>query len=167
MADSKDGIAAALEAVGTDGELVDEAEQLPLLPLDQPSEARPDGRPAAMPRRGPGRPPGASNKRTQQLAEFLTTQYRHPLIALCEAFSMPVEDLAKRLSCDKVEAFKLQLSAAERVAPYVAQKMPQGLQVDTRGSMKLEIVLGKETAEADQGAGVVIVGEHEEIEENQ
>jgi len=107
------------------------AEQLALLPLDPPEHGRPDGQSAA-PRRGPGRPPGAANHTTRAWRDYLLARYSSPLIAMAETYSMPVEDLAERLGCDRLEAFKLQQKAAADLAPYLHGRMPLAVHVDQR-----------------------------------
>lgn len=104
-----------------DGPPASDAEQMSLLPLDRPAKEIGD---VAMPQRGPGRPMGATNKRTQVWADFLLSQYSSPLQMLAETISMPLEDLAGRLKCDKADAFKIQLLAAKELAPYLHQKLP-------------------------------------------
>lgn len=79
---------------------------------------------AVLERRGPGRPKGAINKRTEDLRRFLLARFKHPIVALAEVYSIPVDELARELGCDKVDALTLQLRAAAEVAPYVDSKMP-------------------------------------------
>lgn len=91
------------------------------------------------PRRGPGRPPGATNKRTQAWADYLLSRYRSPLEALAEAYSLPVHELAAYLRCKPEDAFKLQLAAAEKLAPYVHQKQPVAIDAGEGGLVQLVI----------------------------
>lgn len=94
--------------------------------------ARATARATAQPRRGPGRPPGATNKTTNAWRDFLLANYSSPLQAMAEAYSMPTEDLAERLGCARLEAFKLQLAAARDLAPYIHSRMPLAIQADVR-----------------------------------
>lgn len=83
-------------------------------------------------KRGPGRPPGSANKRTEDLRRFILSRFRHPVVALTEIYSMPVEELAAYVGCDKLDALALQIKAAAEVAPYVDSKMPARIQVTDR-----------------------------------
>ena len=74
--------------------------------------------------KGIGRPKGAKNKRQQQLQAWLLAKgYRHPAVILAETYSRPVQDLRKALSCTKLEAYQLQLKAAEALMPYFEGKV--------------------------------------------
>lgn len=128
------------------------AEQLDLLPLrkaDQGAEAENRLSTSA----GKGRPAGSKNRRTQEMADFILSQYRSPLIALAETYSRPVQDLAKELACDKLEAFKLQMAAAKELAPYVHQKMPMAVDVGEGGLIGLTINLGNHANEVSESDG--------------
>ena len=59
------------------------------------------------------------NRRTQEWVEFILSQYRSPLVVLAETYSRSVEDLARELGCDKLEAFERQQAAAVALAPYL------------------------------------------------
>lgn len=124
-------VKAALDATMTATDRIERARQakLPLAPVgevDAPELAEEEPGP-----RRPGRPPGALNRRTADLARFILSQYTHPVQVLAEMYSRPVEDLARVLDCDKLEAARLQIGAAKEVAEYVAQKMPRSVEVDT------------------------------------
>lgn len=125
---------------------------------------------AALPSsaRKAGRPKGAKNRRTEAVTAWLLTQHRHPLAVMMEAYSMSPDQLAERLGLQKavvtqeevedgkivkrsyqtdyydndilLDLIKLQLRMAEAVAPYVAQKMPQAVQVD--GGAQLTVNFG-------------------------
>jgi hypothetical protein len=97
------------------------AEQLPLIPTEAARAEHAKYQPSG---RGGGRPPGSPNKRTVAFARYLLSKYRHPLEGLAEVYSRPVDVLAAELSCSKLEAFQLQLTAMRELAPYVAQKLP-------------------------------------------
>lgn len=109
-------------------------------------------------RRGPGRPPGAKNRRTDAVAAWLLSQGRHPILVMMEAYAMSPAALAERIGLRKVlvsakdqpeewaydndtliEVWKLQLRMAEAAAPYVAQKLPQAVQV--QGAAALQVTL--------------------------
>jgi hypothetical protein len=78
-----------------------------------------------------GRPKGAKNRSTEQWRAFFLSQHRSPLLVLAEAYSMRVGDLASRLGCDLLDAFKLQQAAAAAVLPYVHQRQPQAVEIST------------------------------------
>jgi hypothetical protein len=113
-------------------------EQLPLLPaaLAEATAAEAAGEVA---RRGPGRPPGARNRRTDEWVDYLLGRYRSPLVVLAETYSRPVEVLAAELGCTREDAFKIQIEAASRLAPYLHQKQPLAVNVNAQGVVQLVI----------------------------
>lgn len=130
------GIAAVLENVPADllRPALVEAEQLALLPDDLTGRERVD-----LARRGPGRPQGARNKRTADFADFILCQYRSPLVVMAETYSRSVGELSAELGCTKQEAFSMQLQAARELAPYLHQKQPVAVNVDSSGVIQLVI----------------------------
>lgn len=82
--------------------------------------------------RGPGRPKGALNKSTREWCEYFLQQNESPLIALGRIYSRPTDELARFLCCDRLDAFKAQIAAANAVLPYVHKKQP--LEIDTNGA---------------------------------
>lgn len=108
------------------------AQQLPL--LDEPARNETAAPPGP---RGAGRPPGAINKRTQEWVDHILGRYQSPLIFLAETYSRPVEQLAQEIGTDKADAFKLQLEAAKQLAPYLHQKQPLAVQVDSKGVVQI------------------------------
>ena len=155
MTDGKKlGLSEALAIVGTANTVPGAvAEQLPLLPI---SKDHGEGAPVGEDddgARGPGRPPGSRNKRTQEMADYLMSRYRSPLVILCETYSRPVALLAAELSCSLADAFDFQLKAAKEVALYVHQKMPVAIDVDADGVISLQVVVG------DKIAGEMIPGD--------
>lgn len=133
----------------------DEPEQIPLLPLEGAGIHAPEG---AAPR-GPGRPPGSRNKSTDEWRKFLLSKYRSPLEALAQTFNMPIEELAKRLGLKNpptfdqaVELFKVQITAAKELAPYVHQKMPQAIEAGEGGLIQLVINQGNAAAQGVKDA---------------
>jgi hypothetical protein len=102
------------------------------------------------PRKGGGRPKGSPNRMTTQTAQWLLSQVRHPLLVLAEAYSMSPAELAQRIGLasgrwEKAEGekeprwvegysdevllqlFKMQMGFAADLAPYVAKKQPQAI----------------------------------------
>lgn len=123
--------------------------------LDAPSPLSAAIAPAAV-RQGPGRRPGSRNRRTEAVAAWLLSQHRHPLSVMMEAYTMTPADLAERIGLRRtvdgpdgadtvwsndvlMEVFKLQLRMAEAVAPYVAQKMPQAVQLAGKAQVQLSV----------------------------
>lgn len=144
MAGEKLGVVAAAEAVAGEtggGPPGAEAEQLELLPLPLDSAGAP-----TTGGRG-GRPAGSRNRRTAEWIDWLLGRHRSPLEVLAAAYSLPVEELARRLGCDRLEAFRVQMDAAKALAPYLHQRLPIAVQVDQR-SVHLVI---QEGAGADAG----------------
>jgi hypothetical protein len=137
-------IAQALAGVSAT-ELRRATKQLDLLPLPAvasptPLDQAPDGP------RQPGRPRGSRNKRTEETIAFILARYRNPLVVLAETYSRSTAELARLLSCKKREAFELQLEAAKQLAPYVASKMPQALEVDDRRAVALTLIVAPDMA---------------------
>lgn len=84
------------------------------------------------------------NRRTEAVTAWLLSQHRHPLSVMMEAYSMTPAQLAKSIGIKPdvddwgkesypadilLDLFKLQMRMAEAVAPYVAQRQPQAVQV--------------------------------------
>ena len=121
-------VAQAVEAV-SDGIV---AEQLTLASIDELlNEATPQ---AAEARRGRGRPKGARNRRTAEMLEFLERLgYEPPMLKLARIAAADTRTMATALGCRKLEAFDRQQRALEALLPYWHQKLPQALEVDSRG----------------------------------
>lgn len=108
--------------------------------LDAPSPLS-----AALPSAGrrPGRPKGSKNRRTEAVTAWLLQQHRHPLAVMMEAYSMAPADFARSIGITSpaadtlLDIVKLQLRMAEAVAPYVAQKLPQAVQVEGGAALTL------------------------------
>ena len=163
--DQKLGLNAALDGVeigSPEGTEFKRAEQLSLMPSEAVKADIVEG---TEERAGPGRPRGSKNKRTQDWTDYLLGRYPSPLIFLAEAYSRPVEDLAKELSCKKEDAMKIQVAAAKEVAPYVHQKQPVAVEVSQSGVVQLVLETSSELADQVANAGqsgdgaVVIEGE--------
>jgi hypothetical protein len=110
------------------------------------------------PRRGGGRPKGARNQSTEAWRTFFLSQHRSPLLVLADVYSMPVEELAMRLRCKAEDALKLQLRAAEIVAPYIHAKQPLAIKADALNlptlHLHMPVGMAAPTAAANEG-GVV------------
>lgn len=113
--------------------LFDELEEHETGALDAPSPLSSALAPAKKAR---GRPKGAKGRRTEAVISWLLTQHRHPLSVMMEAYSMSPAEFAARVlgeaepGADRLmEIVKLQLRMAEAVAPYIAQRQPQAVQL--------------------------------------
>lgn len=159
------GISAVLDAIDVTADLpIGEVEQLDLLGL-------PVGRSKtgeAVVSRGPGRPPGARNRRTEQMAGYLLARYTHPLETLAQIQAASVAELAATLGCSALEALQEKRLAAIAVLPYVAQRMPQAIDLTNRNVVHLTINDGVAPAAASASApDMTLVGHVVKIMENQ
>jgi hypothetical protein len=108
--------------------------------LDTPSPLSKALTPAKRKR---GRPQGAKGRRTEAVTAWLLSQHRHPLSVMMEAYSMAPAEFAKAIGIPSpdsdmiLDIVKLQLRMAEAVAPYVAQKLPQAVQVEGGAALTL------------------------------
>ncbi len=130
----KQGAVAAIEAIGAgDPPGAGSAGQAELFDAEDAPTPLGD----AVGRSGPkgGRPRGSRNRRTAEWCDYILGQYRSPLVVMAETYSMPVEELAEKLGCDKLDAFKAQQAAAAALAPYIHQRQPQAIELPehTRG----------------------------------
>jgi hypothetical protein len=76
-----------------------------------------------MPRGGSRK--GRPNKRTEAMRDlYLRLGLPHPMLKMGQALAMPVEELAKALSCEKLDAFEIQRKIAADLMPYLESKMP-------------------------------------------
>jgi hypothetical protein len=163
--DRKEGLAAAVallmpETGQTQGRAEALAalrgEQLALLPSPiaiEDAGADEDG----ARRAGPGRPPGSRNRSTNEWVDFIAARYRSPLLFLAEAYTRPAQQLAAELGCDRVEAFKLQVKAAETLAPYMHQKQPLAVAISTEGEVTLMLVQPAPAAPAQPGDRAILI----------
>lgn len=124
----------------------DAAEQLPLPVVARQEET------------GAGRARGAGAWREHFLA-----RYPSPLIALGEIMSRPVNQLARELQCERLEALQVQLSAMRELLPYLHRKQPADVVVDGLASQPVVIAvapsLAAAFAEEDKRNQQVIEGE--------
>jgi len=108
-------------------------------------------------KRGPGRPAGSKNKRAEDWADYILTQYRSPLILFAETYSRSLESLQKELHCTAKEAFMIQMDAATRLAPYIHQKLPQAIEIETeKGLINLTMVISDAYADVAKARGMII-----------
>lgn len=152
----------------------EDAEQLDFLP-ELPLDAGLAAQPGAVARRGPGRPPGAKNKNTEAWREYLLSKYRNPLEVLAQTYSCSIEQLARALGKttaltfdQAVELYKLQITAAKELAPYLNQKMPMAVEAGENGLIQLVInQAGAAAAGVENASGEAITILNTPDEENQ
>lgn len=167
----KTGLKSALDAIDVGDPPVDEAEQIPLLPLSEMIAPAADGGDPGddAGRRGPGRPKGSTNKRTQEWGDYILSRYSSPLEVLAQTMSRPVRELADELSCSVADAFKMQILAAKELAPYLHQKMPTAIDLGDSPAALLPFAITADMAQSlgfDPAAGFPVVDvESVEIQE--
>jgi hypothetical protein len=177
MNDTKQGLTAAIEALGAGEVLPAEAGQPDLF---EEAEAPLPIPPAA--RSGPkgGRPRGSRNKRTEEWVDYLLGRYRSPLVFLLETYSRTPAQLAEQMQLYKFhegklvtdangqpvlatgEAADIQVKAAIAVLPYLHQRLPQAIEVkpNTRGLLLIGDLAG-------DGASDALAIPFAEVQENQ
>lgn len=90
--------------------------------------------------RKPGRPKGAKNKSTKEWIEYyLNTIKESPLIFLGRIYTEKTDLLARRLSCKREDALKMQIGAANAVLPYVHQKQPIAIETTSEELPTIQI----------------------------
>lgn len=153
------GAKAALEALGAGEAPAAEGEQLDLLPVAAGEVlGGDDDRPEVVERRRRrGRPPGARNRKTADMIAFLEANYASPLVGLVATASVPTKELAKRLGCKMIEAFKLQQDARAAALPYMYAKLP--LAVDVKGGGAIALALGVTLDQVGGGVDEAAAGE--------
>ena len=113
---------------------------------------------ANLARAGKGRPPGARNHTTQFWLDYISRKYGSPLEVLGQMMRMPIADLARELSCSKLDVFTEKRRAAEALAPYLHPKLssvaiyPPG---DIRGGIASRLILESQDFEDITAAAVV------------
>jgi hypothetical protein len=93
-------------------------------------------------KRGRGRPPGSLNKRNAKFRDQIIALGGHPALALVRAYSTPVEALAAKLGCTKLEAAQLGVRAAAELLPYVEGKQPVQVEISRRSDVVLVMAGG-------------------------
>lgn len=126
--DGAKGAAQALDEAGPGEPPAAVADQL-ALPI---GAKQPGAPPPVAVRSGRGRPAGSKNRVTRAWAAYIAQAYGSPLEALASVYAQDVRALAAHLGCSALEAIKVQLRAAELVAPYVHAKQP--VQVEGGGT---------------------------------
>lgn len=120
---------------------------------------------------GRGRPKGSKSRTTQQLIKLISETGRHPVLAMAEIVSTPIDAIARTLSCTKLEAAEYHRKVMSDLAPYVAQRLPQAVQISGANAGMLMINLGGNMDEALRGLDFKVVDHvaepDDEDEENQ
>lgn len=84
----------------------------------------------AAPRRARGRPKGSTNLRNTQVFDYMEAiGHRDPAMTLSLIQTAPVHELAIMLGCDRLDAMKIQISAAKELLPYKYAKKPTDITV--------------------------------------
>ena len=113
---------------------------------------------ANLARAGMGRPPGSRNHTTQFWLDYISRKYGSPLEVLGQMMRMPIDDLARELSCSKLDAFTEKRRAAEALAPYLHPKLssvaiyPPG---DIRGGIASRLILESQDFDDISAAAIV------------
>lgn len=142
------GVKAALEEVLDGRAEIGEAVQAGLFEELQPDETGRLDAPSPLSKaltgapRPRGRPPGSRNRRTEAVVSWLLSQHRHPLAVMMEAYSMSPAELCAAIGVTAngdncLDVFKLQMRMAEAVAPYVAQRLPQAVELGASASLNI------------------------------
>lgn len=113
-----------------------------------------------------GRPPNSRNKRTTEWADYILSQYSSPLIGLAQIASTPVEVLAKRLGCTKLEAQQEIRLCLIALKDHLHSKMP--VAVDVTNHKKVHLVFvdpDDELASARIDEGVIDLAAMEVVDD--
>lgn len=147
----KTGVAAAISQIDPrdvpvpGSEAPEQLALLPLCPIVDNQGARTEVSPAG----GRGRPAGAKNRSTEEFKNYILSKYSHPLQGLAEMYSRPVVQLAKEMGLNYptfdqlFRLLQLQKDCMKELAPYVASRMPQAVNIDGPGLMTLQIFGGE------------------------
>lgn len=148
------GLKQALAIVGAIGGVVDdEGRQVDLFENDEA--------PLPLPAKGVsgpkgGRPKNARNKSTEETVRWFLSQHRSPLSVMANIYGQPTAELFQALQAmadqhakvkigedgiervvgamrvDPVAVLKLQLAAAQAVAPYIHKQQPKAIEIEQR-----------------------------------
>jgi hypothetical protein len=89
-----------------------------------------------------GRPKGSPNRTTADLVKLIQATGRHPLLAMAEIVATPIDVIAATLGCKKLEAAEYHRKVMSDLAPYVAQRQPQALQIEGANAGMLHLIVG-------------------------
>lgn len=104
---------------------------------------------AGLPR-GPGRPAGSGNKRTERALAWLRAKYPDARERLLAVGTASPHDLAHLWGCSVFEAVQEQRLCLGLVLPFVAQKQPLSVDLNTKTAVYLTIDLGDGKTQTSQ-----------------
>jgi hypothetical protein len=113
-----------------------------------------------------GRPPGSRNRRTVEMVDYLLSRYTSPLEGLLAIAQARVDELAERLQCSKLEALQEKRFAWAAALPYLHQRQPLAVNLNSHKLVQLTIIDGDAPAEAAGEATISIAARLVEIEED-
>ncbi len=125
--------------------------QLALLPV----AVEPEGVPNPDAERRAGRPTGSLNKTTIARLDYWLSKYRHPVETLLDIQSRNAHILAAELGCDPKEALAIIVAAADKAAPYTAQRLPPAEAPQNADATPLQVLTRRpeiDKAQADRQA---------------
>lgn len=177
-----EGMKTALAALSAEAPVIDQSEQLALLP-EKEAKTLKNGLRAPCVHRGGGkggRPKGAANRSTQEWTRYLAGKYGSPLEGLCDLYGRDIRELAQELELYRrdhlgnpmldregnpqlnlVEAFKLQQNAMMAALPFMHSKMPQAIQVQNKERGLL--IVGELGADSEAQALSLFPEEYQEL----
>lgn len=105
-----------------------------------------------------GRPPGSKNRAQQKFAQYFIAKFGDPHDMMGEIMSMPLDVLieemeaaqggdAKHKPVRAIDALRLKVDCADRIAPYVRGKQP--ISIEVSGRKDAVIVIGGINAPSD------------------
>jgi hypothetical protein len=142
---------AAREAEVAAGQVKEGQRQAALLPL------------AELVERHPELPSAAARGRHRQYLQVLETRFPAPLGRLAAIYSTPVEELARQLACEKLEAMREIVAAAKASLPYWHQAQPTAVNLSGAPIAPVQVVVSELVA-GQLGMGVHIERDQQVIE---
>lgn len=92
-----------------------------------------------IPNRG-GRPKGSKNRRTEDVARYILSNYRDPLTALAQIVSTPIHDLAKLTGMKPVDALDFWRRCAVDLLPYLHKRQPVAIETTGASAGMLTVI---------------------------
>lgn len=103
-----------------------------------------------------GRPQGSRNRSTEDIRRLVLSTHRDPLMVLADFWSQPVEEIARRLGCDLLDAARLQIEAMRTGLPYLHKRQPQDIAV--QGALPvLNLIVGGQAGPAIDGEAIEVL----------
>lgn len=91
--------------------------------------------------RGPGRPAGSRNRSSDDVVRYLQATRRSPLLALQDVVDMGPLGVRRAFGLKPAEAADFWRKCADSLAPYVAKKQPQAVELSGEGGALPMLVL--------------------------